>query len=301
MLQLESTQEALESIKQKGYVELKNIFSQEKVEKVNQIIESPLNRPSINGSKGYIRKNNIRFLFATLSWGREIIELYTHPAVIRLIDEYVGEPVHLSNFRIYRTFPSRYERMAWHVDNKFEDYDEKSGTFTTHLALHDKGIIMIMYLSDVEDGGFQIVEGSHLWSFKEPKETWDDREKDFSDKIVTFNNRPKGTTIIYDYRCVHRAKPYQGTRQIRTSLFGQFSPSFMPVGEPILLNARDIDQLNDLQKRVLKVGEIPSSENWPIGEPGEVIEDLGLKAIRSLLFVQAKKAAKRLGIRKKAQ
>jgi len=210
----------------------------------------------------------------------------------------VGEPVTLTNYRIYRSFPSSWEKMDWHVDNKFEHYDKVTNTFTTELALHDKGIIMIMYLSDVEDGGFQIVEGSHRWSIKENRETWNNRENDFADKIVTFNNRKKGTTILYDYRCIHRAQPYKGGK-IRTSLFGQFSPSFMPVGEPILLNARDLGELNGQQKRVLKFGKIPSSENWPVGEIGEILEDTGMKTVSSFLFLQAKKIVKFLGFRRK--
>ena len=67
-----------------------------------------------------------------------------------------------------------------------------------------------------------------------------------------FNNRPKGTFIAYDYATIHRAKPYNGG-QVRTSMFGQLSPSRMPVGEPILLNTRDLNGPNKEAKRGSKL------------------------------------------------
>lgn len=286
-------QNYVQSLQTKGYIELKNIFSTEKLKRVTEIIEKPLNSPSINGSKGYIRKNNIRYLFATLSWSKDIIDLYTQPDIIDLVDAYVQDESHLSNFRIYRTFPSKFEKMHWHVDNKIDIYDEQKGIIR-HELRPEKGIIFIMYLSDVEDGGFQIVESSHQWSMKENVESWNDRESSFQDKIITFNNKGAGTIVLYDYRCIHRAKPYTGGK-IRTSLFGQYSPGSLPIGEPILLNTRDISNLSDQQKRVLNFGKIPSTENWPIGDPGEAIEDLGGKVVTSLLKSKAKKIVKRLG------
>ena len=293
MLDETQKKEYVDTIAQKGYIEISHIFSKGLLEKVQQTIEQPLNKPTVNGQKGYIKKNNIRFLFATLSWGKEIIELYTQPDLIDMIDRYVGDQVHLSNYRIYRTFPSRIEKMHWHVDNKIDIYDETKNTIV-HQMRPEKGIIMIMYLSDVEDGGFQIVEGSHHWSIKEDKESWNDREQNFKDKIVTFNNRKMGTVILYDYRCIHRAKPYQGGK-VRTSLFGQYSPGSLPTGEPIFLNTKDIAGLDEVAQRVLNFGKTPSCENWPLGDPGEIVEDLGWSAITSFLKTKAKKAVKKLG------
>jgi len=297
MMTPETIARHVQTVREQGFVELHGIFSNEHLARVADIIEKPLNTPSINGSKGYVRKNNIRFLFATLSWGREIIDLYTHPDIVLAIDRYNGGESHLSNFRIYRTYPSGYERMQWHVDNKIDIDDAKTGRIR-HELIKTPGIIFIMYLSDVQDGGFQIVRGSHRWSAKEEKENWDDREGQFAKDVVTFNDRPRGTAIIYDYRCIHRAKPYRGG-QVRTSLFGQYSPASLPIGEPILLNARDLDGLNDMQKRVLNFGKPPSSENWPIGDPAEVVEDMGCGVLKGLVRFQIKKAAKFMGLRKK--
>src|SRR5207253_10276614 len=154
-----------------------------------------------------VQSVNSRFLYQTLSWGREIINLYTDPVIIELADRYSQYEVHLSNYRIYRTFPSSYERMHWHIDNKTDTYDYEKEQFETSVVEQDMGIILILYLSDVEDGGFQVVEKSHRWRLD--RESWDNQEEEFADKVVTFNNRKRGTAILYDYRCIHRAKPYR--------------------------------------------------------------------------------------------
>jgi len=188
--------------------------------------------------------------------------------------------------------------MQWHVDNKIDVYGDKKGQYVSRMTTDDKGLIMIVYLGDVQDGGLQIVKGSHKWAFSEEKENWDDRESEFKKEIVTFNNRKRGTVILYDYRCIHRAKPYQGGR-LRTSLFGQYTPSMMPVGEPILLSTQDCGELTETQRRVLNFGQKPSYENWPVGSSGEVLDALGLSMVGSFLFVQAKKILKMMGFFRK--
>jgi len=291
-------EERLKEIGTVGFTVLENVFPDSLLEKVNQCIEDPMTHPMINGRKGYVKKGHIRYLYAALSWAKEIISIYTHPDIIRLADAYAGDVVHLSNYRIYRTFPSWYERMQWHVDNKIDIAGEEKGKYATHMTTEDKGLIMIMYLSDVHDGGLQIVKGSHQWAFKEEKENWDDREQKFKKDIVTFNDRKRGTIILYDYRCIHRSKPYRGG-SIRTSLFGQYTPSALPVGEPILLSTEDTGDLTDTQKRVLNFGKTPTYENWPIGSPGEVLDDIGFPMVGSFLFVQAKKILKMMGFFRK--
>jgi ectoine hydroxylase-related dioxygenase (phytanoyl-CoA dioxygenase family) len=279
-----TVEKALKEIEDKGFVEIQNMYSDELLDSVSQTIERPLNTMTVNGRKGYVQQGNIRFLQNTLSWGRPIIDMYTNPQIIDVCDRYAGSPVHLSNFRIYRTLPSKSKGnvMNWHLDNKTDVYDFDKEQFITKVVPMDKGIIMIMYLSDVEDGGFQIVEGSHKWVVNEAQETWDHEEEKFKDQVITFNNKKRGTMIIYDYRCIHRAKPYHKGK-IRTSLFAQFSPDWMPVGEPILLNVRDLVGLTEQQMRVLNFGKSPSTENWPIGNKAEVFNDLKMAEVMKFL------------------
>jgi hypothetical protein len=114
----------LDSISERGFVEISEALPLKVIDDVNQLIGRPLNRPTINGRRGYVQAGNMRFLYQTLSWGREVIDIYTHPVIIELASRHAQDAVHLSNYRIYRTFPSASATMAWHVDNKLDTYDD---------------------------------------------------------------------------------------------------------------------------------------------------------------------------------
>jgi len=253
----------LEQLDDTGYIAIEDGIAPDILDAVAALIERPLSELTINGKRGYVEQDSLRYLFQTFTWGKPIIDLYTQPDVIDLASAYSGEPVHLSNHRIYRSFPGR-AKMEWHVDNKIDTYDYQQKKFVTHQAPDDKGLIMIAYLSDVELGGFQIVPGSHKWGVYDQEE-WSDADiSRHNGEIVTFNHQRRGLVILYDYRCIHRAEAYRSGPH-RTSLFGQYSPASMPVGEPIIMSTRDIPDLTPQQQQVLNFGSDPSTENWPIG------------------------------------
>lgn len=273
----DSIEKIVKNINENGFYATDNFFSKDHIKHVYDVSSKGFLKPSINGQKGYVKTRNIQFLQNTLSYDKKIIDIYTDSNLINIVDQYIDGKCHLSNYRIYKSEPDKNEKMHWHTDNKTDKYVD--GKFVTNTVSNDKGIICITYLSDVADGGFQIVKKSHNWAYK--KESWNDSEDSFKDDIITFNNLKAGFTVIYDYRCIHRAKPYQDGKD-RMSLFGQFSPEMMPVGEPILLSSEHINDLSDKQKRVLNFGKKPSTENWPIGEPDEVIAlKTSLKVLRN--------------------
>ena len=261
-----SIEDIVASIDSKGFYATDNFFSNEIIKDVYNISDDAFSNPSINGQKGYVKTRNVYFLQNTLSYNKKILDLYTNENLIKIVEKYIDGECHLSNYRIYKSVPDKNEVMHWHTDNKTDKYVD--GKFVTETVSNDKGIICISYLSDVADGGFQIVKGSHKWAFE--KESWNDSEDDFKEDIVTFNNLKAGFTVIYDYRCIHRAKPYSDGED-RMSMFGQYSPKMMPVGEPILLSSEHLNDLTDQQKRILNFGKKPSTENWPIGDPEEVV------------------------------
>ncbi len=247
-----------------GFVDLTGLIDDQNIEAINNSIELAMNQPHANGQRGYVKQGCQRYLADTLSYGKEVIDVYTNNTLIDLAEKYSNDKVHLSNYRIYSTYPSDDFKMWWHLDNKIDTYDFDNKCFIQKVVPEDKGLIFLMYLSDVEDGGVQLVKGSHKWSRDYDCEGFDHMEEDFKNEIVTFNDRPKGTFVAYDYATIHRAKPYNGG-QVRTSMFGQLSPSRMPAGEPILLNVRDLNHLTKKQKQVLNFGNEPTTLNWPIG------------------------------------
>lgn len=260
----------LKQLDEKGYCEIPFPLKPEILNEIKKISKQGLSKPMINGQMGYVSFSGYKYLFQTLSWSKHIIDFLTHPGLIEVIEEFTEDKVHISNYRIYSSNSSKSKKMGWHTDNKIDFYDE-DGNFITKTIKEDKGIILISYLSDVIDGGTQIIEGSHKWAGD--KEYWssDEVESKYKDKIITFNNRKAGTTIIYDYRCVHRAKPYENKlKEDRISAFCQYSRSSLPVGEPILLPTEFVDELTSEQKRLLNFNKKPSTLNWPIGGPWEL-------------------------------
>ena len=255
----------LNLISEDGYADLTGIISDQQIDTINEKIKFAMDQPHSNGQRGYVKQGCQRYLADTLSYGKEIIDVYTNPTLIEIAEKYAEDLVHLSNYRIYSTYPSEDFKMWWHLDNKIDTYDFEKKTFIQQVVPDDKGLMFLMYLTDVVDGGVQLVKGSHKWSRKHDQESFDHMEDEFMDDIVTFNNCPKGTFVVYDYATIHRAKPYSGG-QIRTSMFGQLSPSRMPAGEPILLNVRDICELSKKQEQVLNFGKNPTTLNWPIGD-----------------------------------
>ena len=257
--------EILSLISEDGYADLTGLISDQQIDTINDKIKFAMDQPHSNGQRGYVKQGCQRYLADTLSYGKEIIDVYTNPTLIEIAEKYAEDLVHLSNYRIYSTYPSEDFKMWWHLDNKIDTYDFEKKTFIQQVVPDDKGLIFLMYLTDVVDGGVQLVKGSHKWSRKHDQESFDHMEDEFMDDTVTFNNCPKGTFVVYDYATIHRAKPYKGG-QVRTSMFGQLSPSRMPAGEPILLNVRDISELSEKQKQVLNFGKNPTTLNWPIGD-----------------------------------
>ena len=257
--------EILSLISEDGYADLTGLISDQQIDTINDKIKFAMDQPHSNGQRGYVKQGCQRYLADTLSYGKEIIDVYTNPTLIEIAEKYAEDLVHLSNYRIYSTYPSEDFKMWWHLDNKIDTYDFEKKTFIQQVVPDDKGLIFLMYLTDVVDGGVQLVKGSHKWSRKHDQESFDHMEDEFMDDIVTFNNCPKGTFVVYDYATIHRAKPYNGG-QVRTSMFGQLSPSRMPAGEPILLNVRDICELSKKQEQVLNFGKNPTTLNWPIGD-----------------------------------
>jgi len=273
--------DSIKKITKDGFVDLTGLIASDTIGKLSKLISRPFSVTHNNGRRGYIKMGNQHFLANTLSWGKEIIDIYTNPKLINLCEQYTGEPVHLSNFRIYKTLPSKDFNMGWHVDNKIDKFNYDTNSFDVEVVSADKGLIIIMYLVDVEEGGVQLVKGSHKWSREHTGiESFDDFEPDFIDNIVTFNHKPKGTLIAYDYATIHRAAPYIHGN-VRMSLFGQYSPSWMPTGEPILLHSRDLANLSEKQKQVLSFGHASSTENWPIGQACDALDDNDVDQILS--------------------
>ena len=251
--------DVLGQLQHSGFCLVNNILSSDQLQALHDGVNQVFSSGGTRYRNSFVRQGQHRFLSFT-HLAPHALKIYSNQHLIDLADSYCGSPSHLSNHRIYQNLPVRSKRhsMAWHKDNKL-DFIAEDGRFVTRMCEEDMGLILIMYLSDVSDGGLQLIPGTHL--YMNSQEVFPDVPPGF--RVFTANNLKAGTGILYDYRIIHRAQPVAARSHTRISLFAQMSPDHMPSGEPIVVNSYEFEQLNSRQKSFLGAGRAPSSVHWP--------------------------------------
>jgi hypothetical protein len=163
------------------------------------------------------------YLCHMLAVSRTFTELVTHPKILEITERVIGPEFRLKALRYYETYGQHH--MQWHTDNK-----------TDRSFAQIPGIIFIAYISDVQDGEFQYVKGSHRWSGEKAYNDYSDAfvDETLSRDVVSFKGRA-GKLVIYDTYGIHRARPVQDVDFVRKSLFWQIDREISRA-EPILLN-----------------------------------------------------------------
>jgi hypothetical protein len=190
------------------------------------------------------------FLCHMFAVSRSFIKFSTHPRFFQLFDQILEGNYRLKCHRYYETYSGQH--MQWHTDNRIE-----------HGLGHTQGVIVLVYVSDVEDGEFQYVRGSQRWSGKMGCNDYTDQfvEQNCHDDILNFNG-PKGTLIIFDTHGIHRAKPVKKGDFVRKSLLFQVDGT-LEIAEPLLVNPAYIDDLDDRIKSYLGFGRPSGISIYP--------------------------------------
>ena len=190
------------------------------------------------------------FLCHMFAVSRSFVKFSTHPRFFQLFDQILEGNYRLKAHRYYETYGGHH--MQWHTDNKRD-----------RVFAHIPGLIVIAYLSDVEDGEFQFVRGSHKWSAKMGYSDYTNQfvEQDCHSDILSFKG-PKGTLIIYDAQCIHRAKPTKKGSFVRKSILFQVDGA-LDAGEPLLINPEYIHNLDERTKRYLGFGQPSGISLYP--------------------------------------
>jgi hypothetical protein len=229
---------------------------------------------------------NQLFLSHMFAISRSFINFSTHPRFFELFDQILQSSYRLKVQRYYETYGGH--RMEWHTDNR---------TFA-----HIPGLIVLAYVSDVEDGEFQYIRASQHWS--RGTDFYTDRfVKQNCDKELLSFKGPKGTLIIFDIYGIHRAKPVKKGNFVRKNLLFQVDDT-LGYSEPLLVNPEYIDNLDDRIKRYLGFGQpsgislYPQTDlsTMPLSKQSEIfIRGLGKKIARAsgeLLPEQVRSAVK---------
>jgi hypothetical protein len=236
-------------INEKGYFAFSKAINQETINRIHQDatkFKLNLNNNNIRG----VYTDNQYFLTNLLSVSKKFYEFVSSQRVFDICKIHLGTKFRLKALRYYETYGKH--KMQWHTDNK-----------TDQKFSHIPGLIFIFYISDVDDGQFQYIEGSHLWSGKKAYNNYTDKyiQQNHRDRIKDFR-LPSGSLIIYNTYGIHRAKPVFNKNFVRKSVFFQVD-SEINNSEPIILNTEFISKVNDEIKMFFGFGNKSNYEVYP--------------------------------------
>lgn len=236
-------------LKKKGYFAFPKAINSNVISNIHQ--DATKNRINLNNNEitgVYAEKQY--YLINLLSVSKTFYDFVTSKIVFDICKKFLGNQFRLKALRYYETYGKHL--MQWHTDNKI-------GRKFAHIP----GIIFIFYISDVEEGQFQYIEGSHLWSGEKEYSDYsnDFIQKNYKEKIKDFKF-PSGSLIIYNTYGIHRAKPVSNKKFIRKSVFFQVD-SEVENSEPIILNSKFIRNVDNDLKMFLGFGKKSSYEVFP--------------------------------------
>ena len=262
-LPIDATSDILAALNERGICLVDNIIPQDALITLRDYLQ--IRFRSASGAiyrNSFIKSGSHKFLSYTML-APHAISIYANKHLISLANAYCGE-CHLSNHRIFQNLeilPVFGKPMHWHKDNKI-DFVDGDGIHKTQMIEDDKGLIMIMYITDIHKGGTQFLSGSHL--YHNGQESFNFSETS-GFECITLNGIKAGTAVLYDYRTIHRAQPFHRRKHRRIALFSQMSPSFMPKGEPIAALVDELYRLEESQRSFLGFNsQFPTAPNWPL-------------------------------------
>ena len=247
-LALSPEQIALE-INNHGYFKLESALTHEFLEQVE--LDSTANKFSLNiNEPGGVFLNQQYYFCNLLLSSFEFYKFCTSKLILDICTSYLGDKFRLKALRYYETYGGHH--MEWHTDNK-----------TDRGIANIPGLIFIFYVSNVTDGEFQYIEGSHHWSGESAYSVYSDTEVNqrFKDKICSFK-MPKGSIVIYNTFGIHRANPVSAKNFMRKSVFFQVDADFNN-SEPLFINSSFISHLNKRVEMFLGFGLSSTNRPFP--------------------------------------
>ena len=195
-----------------------------------------------------------------MALSRTALNLVVSDRITSICDELLGEVYRVVGKRIYETRYGQY--MQFHSD-------------VTKVATADgqvDGLGFIFYMCDVDDGAFEIIEGSQTWN-EDTKGSKENDDKLLATQTVRRFPMPRGSYVIYNGRLIHRARPMAKPGHPRQSFHFQVNRGAR-VGEPIYLNIGWLRDVGPKGRRLLGFGVPPlRSRSWPETAPNSIPRD----------------------------
>lgn len=239
--------EIVEQVRHKGYYAAERALTEDAVGQILADVNNLQFEFNANTAPNVVHKGQT-FANHVFARSQTAFDVAVHPRVTGVLREGLGNVFRMMGKRVYETRPGFY--MQFHSDNGSPCVD----------PMQLDTIVFIFYLTDVYQGEWEIVEGSHLWGDARVGSQEQDAELiNRPDTNVVGFKMPAGSLIIYNGRVLHRARQYTDPNFARQSFFFQVNRTSTP-GEPMLINAGFIKpDLSDDAKMLLGFG-VPSTQ-----------------------------------------
>ena len=246
-----------DEIKKNGFFSFDNALSENFINNIVNDVKTcglSLNKNNIAGV--YFTHGGQFFLTHMLAVSKSFFNYCTSEKILNICSDFLGNEHRLKALRYYENFGGQI--MQWHTDNRYYDEKNKGDTHTK-----TPGLIFLAYISDVDDGEFQYIKGSHIWSSKYNYNDYSVKfvEENYSNDIVGFK-KPKGSIVIYNTFGVHRAKPTSNKNFVRKTLFFQVDRE-IDHSTPILLKTEFLTKFDERIKLFLGFGKKSGQKIYP--------------------------------------
>ena len=236
-----------------GIILLTDLLSAAQLQSAQHAFRSRLDRMAWNDLDGYERTELFRLMIEDiLLLDQSFVDLVLHPAVLQLVQDYVGADAQLCEAKGWRSVATNREFHGWHGDSW---YDDKRTTERIPRELK-----LALYLTDVETGGFNYLPGTQRQQV--PRTINHNHYAHLREGEFVNVRGPAGTAFLFDTSAVHR----QGVPILkdREAVFCCYHNPAEPIQDmdvayyryhPLLLNAAFLGNLTPEHMRVLGFGD----------------------------------------------
>ena len=240
------------TLERDGIVVLEGLLSAGQLKSMQEAFDARLRWLRFSDTDGYERTELYRHMVQNvLTLDQGFVDLALHPAIVRILRDYLGPNGRLTEAKGWRSLPTRRSFHGWHCDAWY------------HQRLVEeipKEVKLALYLTDVESGEFQYVRGSHRR--QHPRNVFDSEVDDIDPSRVFRAKGVAGTTFLFDTCGFHRqAEPIVEERR---AVFLAYHDPSMPLQaedvsyhryHPLILNAAFLGNLSEEDRRFLGFGD----------------------------------------------
>lgn len=278
-----TTREIFDALAANGVVMLGQLVTGERLERMQTVYRTALERPTWNTWIGFEQNEKWRRLIENLLiYDRAFVDHALYPSICEVLREYIGPGFELVEARGWETIATRRDFHGWHADAW---YDE-------NVQTRPREVKLACYLTDVETGHFQYVRGSHKTE-EAPRSYAGSEVAQMADRILDLKG-PAGSCFLFDTSGVHRqSSPVLKKRWV--VMYNYHDPAIRVGNEhlvfgryrPLFLNAAFVGGLTGEEQRVLGMGRVTNMPSvQPTAQRFQGMHRLMHRAMRAYLELQ---------------